>query len=387
MHAPRLGKIIHFHTGTHKTGSTALQAFFSANQASLATHGINYAFPLGADEHMGNGQTSFEAINGLTPNDPHIGAILDCYLGDRDMAICSSEDFTRWGEREWRAIIAACQSRGIHIIAITFVRDIGPYYSSLHGQLSRCGETQERFEAFCSRDQYYPVLHSLRYMLDLLGRESVLVIHYESAKNDLGSAILDVLGLPYASFNHTPVQRVVNRSLTEYEKRLLSDLNHATGSQYSYEFSNTLVRKWPHLAGASALSQNTTSELSARHEADIQWINGTFFCGLPILRICSDQDGRVAANEQVTEADISREAFTWAVGKLGAAADAAIRLVTSRVLSIDWENAAHPDIPVDFDPVAYLLQNIDVLKAGSPPYKHFILSGQKEGRQWTWRGR
>ena len=385
MHRPRSGKIIYFHTGTHKTGSTALQAFLSANRARLAIQGVSYAFPLGADECMGNGQKLFEAFNGAAPAEAHIAEMLDCYFADRDVAICSSEDFTRWGEMEWRRIIAVCQPRGIHIKTITFLRDVAPYYSSLHGQLAKCGEAQEPFEAFCSRDQYYPVLDSLRHMLGLFGRENVAVIHYESAKKDLGAAFIEVLDLPYKSFDPTPLRRLVNRSLTEYEKTLLLDLNRATGSQYSNEFSDTLIGRWPHLVGSSVFSPKITLELSARHGADLQWVNSTFFCSLPVLRIYPDDAKRVAVNEQVSEADISREAFTWAVGKLGAAAAAAIELVVSRIRSIDWENATHQDIPADFDPVAYLLQNIDVLKAGRPPYEHFIVAGQKEGRRWTWQ--
>jgi hypothetical protein len=52
---------------------------------------------------------------------------------------------------------------------------------------------------------------------------------------------------------------------------------------------------------------------------------------------------------------------------------------------VDWHNASSPEIPEDFDPIAYLLLNPDLISAGVRPYAHYLSAGKNESRRkWKW---
>jgi hypothetical protein len=75
----------------------------------------------------------------------------------------------------------------------------------------------------------------------------------------------------------------------------------------------------------------------------------------------------------------------WALARVAGAQHAATQLIIVRLRDIDWEYSSDPSIPCDFDPVAYLLHNVDILMSGVKPYKHYIVSGHLEsGRRWRW---
>ena len=65
--------------------------------------------------------------------------------------------------------------------------------------------------------------------------------------------------------------------------------------------------------------------------------------------------------------------------------DENLEYIAKRLLTIDWINAGNPLIPNNFDPIAYLLNNRDILTSDMPPYEHFIKLGQFENwRKWEW---
>jgi hypothetical protein len=52
---------------------------------------------------------------------------------------------------------------------------------------------------------------------------------------------------------------------------------------------------------------------------------------------------------------------------------------------IDWNLAVDPILPAEFDPIAYLAQNPDIVRNGMQPFRHFINYGHKElFRRWKW---
>ena len=53
-----------------------------------------------------------------------------------------------------------------------------------------------------------------------------------------------------------------------------------------------------------------------------------------------------------------------------------------RLRALDRENLSHPELPQDFDTVAYLLLNPDVLESDIPVVHHFLSHGKREGRSF-----
>lgn len=380
-------RVLYFHTGTHKTGSTALQAYLALNKSRLENFGVRYDFQTGSDETMGNGEPFYRQLYGKKLDDNSLEGLLDFYIGDNFAGLCSTEDLTRFGKSEWSQIRDACQRMGVSVKTITFIRNIAPYYSSLHKQLLKGGECFCSLAEFCAVDQYYPILDSLRNQIDIFGLESISVIHYESSINELDVAFMSTLGLASGSFDRAPLQQTHNRSLTHYEQAVLATVNQLTGRQYSYELSELLIRNRPYIKEAKTVESDILGELELRHAKDLEWINNTFFEGRNVLKV-EDKSSIKEVSSRINLEDtqsIDQDVAKWAVSKLQIAQDTSIDYVVTCLRAIDWENAGNPAIPADFDPIAYLLLNRDLLRAAVQPYKHFIVSGQHEhGRKWKW---
>ena len=55
--------------------------------------------------------------------------------------------------------------------------------------------------------------------------------------------------------------------------------------------------------------------------------------------------------------------------------------------NLDWSKAGDPRLPSDFDPVAYLILNHDVLQARYCPFQHYLDHGHRDGRKYRWPNR
>ena len=171
-------RFLHFHTGTWKTGSTALQAYLNCNRHRLSDAGIAYEFQPQADHAAGNGRHLWECLLGHHVSLAKLSGLLEDYLADRTTAVCSSEDFTGFGSREWQQLSDACARSRIHPRIITYVRDVIPYYQSLHRQLYKTGGHWCSFDEYSLTDCYRPVVSSLTCLLELIGRDAMTVVHY-----------------------------------------------------------------------------------------------------------------------------------------------------------------------------------------------------------------
>ena len=380
-------RTLYFHTGIHKTGSTALQAYLADNQELLEEIDISYKFPSGADKKMGNGMYLYDQLHQRNIPDGQLDELLDYYFAGRTVAICSSEDFTRFKIGEWQQVAEAAQRLQVQVKIVAFIRDVAPYYYSMNGQLIKGGESYASFSEFCKRDQYFPVIDSFSCMLDIFGREVMSVIHYDSVIDCIDSAFMNAIGFSSHYFNTAPIKRMLNRSLTEYEQEVLSRVNKTSGQQYSIELSDLLTSQRPYLNVIKHFSQDVIKILNNRHSADLDWLNLNFFDGTAVVKISENSLTNTLTNALSAEdrQAIDRDVAYWCISKIQSAQNQSIAYVADRLRSIDWKNAGNPHIPNDFDPIGYLLCNLDVIKSGMPPYEHFINFGQYEvGRRWKW---
>lgn len=384
-----ISRTLYFHTGTHKTGSTALQAYLATNKAILHEVGVSYEHPAGTYQTMGNGQHLYEKVYEHCINENQLVELLEFYFSGRQKAICSSEDFSRFKLKDWQKVKDVCQRLHVQVKFVTFVRDISSYYFSLHGQLIKSGVISVAFDEFCKHNQLSPVLDSLKCLLSLFGRESMFVIHYESAINILDKYFMSAIGLNPVHFDRSPLGNRINRSLIEYEQEIMSRITNATGQQYSYELSDLLMTQRPHLIPAKQINEKTIAKLSSRHAVDVEWLNQTFFDNHEVVKISKGAVGKFQQEELSPEdrQAIDRDLVNWCISKFQTVQQESIEYVAERLYAIDWVNASKSIVPEDFDPIAYLLLNADVLKSSLGPYEHFISSGQYEGRRWKWASR
>lgn len=383
-------RVLYFHTGTWKTGSTALQAHLKSNESRLNEAGISYEFHPGADPKEGNGRyLSRELFDRHVPH-ATLDAIFEEYFADRNLAICSSEDFTRFRREEWEQILEACRRLACQMQTITYVRDVGPYYGSLHAQLFKSGQHYCTFEEFCAQDCYQTVMQSLRCLDGVVGRESMTVIHYESAIDRIDAPFIAKFDIDPAGFDRSMLSERANRSFTNYEMEALRDLIKRTGGQFAPELAILLLARRPKLESYRPFDPDLLEQLEQRHHQDLLWINDRFFAQANVVKILENIQFNNPAGELSAETRraIDADIVDWCISKLESSQEAAASFVATRLAAIDWRNIGHPAIPLDFDPIAYLLLNLDVLKAGVAPCEHYISSGQHErGRRWTWESR
>ena len=383
-------RLLYFHTGTWKTGTTALQLHLNHNQARLAELGISYEFHPAADRKEGNGGFLNNEMQGRHVPSSKLAGILEDYFAGRSIAICSSEDFTGFGRAEWEQVFDACAQLGIQPRTITYVRDVAPYYRSMHAQLFKAGQYSAELRDFCRGNCYLAVVESLGLLHKLLGRDAMSVMHYESILQQVDIPFMAAIGVAPEQFDGRMLAKRPNRSFTNYEMQLLRRVIRLTGGQYAHDLSIYLIGRRPDLKPERGLEPELEQLLRERHQDDLAWINQLFFGGAQVVRLTADEPADAAAGElsaEVVQA-IDRDVAEWCLQKLQSAQAASANYVAERLHSIDWDNINNPALPADFDPIAYLLQNLDVMRAGAPPCEHFLKSGRQEkGRRWRWQSR
>ena len=75
--------------------------------------------------------------------------------------------------------------------------------------------------------------------------------------------------------------------------------------------------------------------------------------------------------------------LAWALEKLGAIQQETGETLLAAARAGNRSRELFPDVPADFDVLAYLLLNPDVLRAGIDPCRHFVEHGRGEGRRYT----
>lgn len=378
------------HTGVWKTGSTALQAHLNFNRARLAEIGVSYEFPDRADRGGGNGAYLCSRLLGHHIPTDELSEHLETLFAARKTAICSCETFTSFGEAEWEQLLDSAKPLGIQVRTITYVRDVAPYYQSLYAQGLREGRHCRGLAEFCLFNVYAPVVASLRTLAEHIGPAKMTVLHYESTKHAIDTPFMAALRIDAGLLSAEMLSKRINRSFSSYEVKVLTRLVQRTGQQFASELADLLLKRRPDLESDQLLDSDVLQRVQERHGGDIKWINDEFFAHADVLAISRGSNTELSprsANDQIEQA-IDRDIADWCLAKLESVQQASVDFVAQRVASIDWEKINNPALPQDFDPLAYLLLNSDVLKAGVAPCEHYISAGRHEkDRRWKWQSR
>jgi hypothetical protein len=135
-------------------------------------------------------------------------------------------------------------------------------------------------------------------------------------------------------------------------------------------------------------SASCTPSLLAHYSNEVDWVNNTFFNEQAVVSVLPIEPEKSLNKKSIIQpahhSDVEKQVLDWALEKLKTIKDE-----TEQRLLNALNNAAqndsekfHPDIPADFDSLAYLLLNPDVLHAGVDPVQHFINHGKLEGRAY-----
>jgi hypothetical protein len=373
-------------TGTHKTGSTALHRYLAANRQALAGLGVRYEISGFQQGFFGNGQSLFDLLYLQQVNSAEVDQKLGEYFAHSERAICLSEDFTRFEPREWELLAAAFLRLGINPRFLTFVRDVSSYYSSLHSERAKAGLTSQSLEEYCTYDNYSHVVRSLKNIAKIFGTAAMSVCHYDSIASAIERPLLELLGLKSTQLDRSVLALRSNRSLIDHELDLMLRLNAATGGQYAAELTQLFTERRPDIRRRPQFAPAVVATLEARHAKDVEWVNRTFFGGENSLQIFAEN--LVPECESTTDlqlrVQIDGDFVAWCLKRIRSNHQQGVEFVSSRLKSIDWVNSNHASIPKNFDPVAYLILNQDLLNSQVKPFEHFILHGQYEPRRMSW---
>jgi hypothetical protein len=380
-------RVLVMHAGGGKAGSSALQSALNQAAAKLAKVGINYAEAPAAssayDIRSGNGISLYEKI--AKPEwESRTGELIEGFLGDQAIGICSSEYLASMAAGYWQQLIEAAAQRRIDIKVVYFVRSpVGYVAASYNQDVKRGGECRSLEEAAQTAGwQHFDDLQKLDKLFD---DDHLRVLNYDLARKGIIDAFVSAWPelLPAASPLGKLKSVTVNRSLSSAELDVMRLVNSRIGEDLGPEISDRLILDAPELRTRLSVASSTAEILSGKFREATDWINARFFptASSPLRVSAGVAVGEVEDQDQPERA--LGIVLDWALSRVGSER-ADLSFVRRRMLDIDWHNANDPVIPNDFDPIAYLFNNDDILRSDNPPYQHYISNGHAERRPYRW---
>ena len=401
-------KTLYIHAGGGKTGTSGVQIFLSLIASQLKSHDYFYDHSLDttatSTSSCGNGLPLFHLLKKNNFTEAKLDDLLLRYFGPCSNAICSSEYLSSCTPMHWERLNESSRRLNISVNVIFYVRDLVPFMLSAYDQFIKNHHEHRSFDEWARHSRYARIwrhAEGLRSIAAILPRSSIRVIHYKERSTDSIQSFLDLLGLgDIAPVNRKAFPSRLNRSLTPKERKILIALKSASTGVVgkplrTKELADLFMHSHPNPeAEQETCNSALASMLAARFENDVNWINDTFFGGSEVVSVSksSGQQNSRETSATTTATDGSTEsiALEWATEELVTAQSRAQHELLNRLdrivkhYSQQWRPLLpHPQRPSDFDVLAYVLLNRDVLLADIDPVMHFIAHGMSEGRSYS----
>lgn len=382
------------HAGGSKTGSSALQNFFEINVSRLESFGfayensrhIEHEYEIGS----GNGLLLYEQLSSMTITDNEIDRLVSSYFGQCNNAICTSEFFAELDAHGWKKLFESSTRLGVKLKVIFYVRNVISFFLSGYDQIIKRHGEYELFDEWVEKATWQHG-KALQIMASVLPRSSIQVLHFDSERANLIKGFFNIIDVDASCEINAPDQkRQVNRGLTNEEREVLITVNKTLGAGYSKEVSELLIYADPNARGEPVSYHKTTADsLLDRYNTEVNWVNNTFFNGQTVVSVLPIKPVKAALDlkpktEPEQKGNVEKQVLNWALEKLKTIKDETEQAITEAVRAANQKNSGKfpPDIPADFDVLAYLLLNRDVLHAGVDPIQHFTNYGRNEGRAY-----
>jgi hypothetical protein len=389
-----IDRTLFIHAGGSKTGSSALQSFLEINVTRLESHGFAYEHRLNIKSEnqitSGNGEYLYNALKVEHITDVTIDSLVLSYFGKSNNAICSSEYFQLLPAQSWRKLQESSIRLGVTLNVIFYVRNVIPFLQSSYGEaIKRFGEYRLFGQWIVESDWGH--YSSLKVIADEVPFLNIQVRHFDRVRKNLIHVFLSALGIdPLCDFWQEVQIQQVNRSLTNLERDILIKVNSFLGNAYTNELSDLFVYASPLVRGELVSYDKKTEQLLLnRFSSEVDWINNAFFNGqaaVTVLPMGSEikQEQNLMVNQTQNNAT-EKQVLNWALEKLKTIQSETECRILDALNNAVSQNASKnypPEIPADFDVLAYLLLNRDVLHAGMDPMQHYINHGKTEGRKY-----
>lgn len=390
-------KVLFLHAGGTKTGTSALQNFLEMERNQLLRFGLSYENSCGIKSVQeitsGNGDPLYAVLANPESTDDDLARMILSYFNGRRRAICSCEGLEELNEKSWAKLARISGNLGVHLELIFYVRDVIPFFWSGYDQaIKRHGEHRPFAQWAAQANWNHGV--ALRKIAAQIPFHNIHVMHYDERTRAIFESFLSVLGID-ATFNVEPLHKNtrVNRSLTKQEREALKLANSVLGTAYSRELSDLLIYSNPNAKSDPVfIGKRGHKLLFDRFRSDVSWVNETFFNGRDVVSVASVESIRGSERRHAkmwnpTERNVADKlSYIWAINQLGTIKADMERLTMEQLNAVArrYSRHTHPDLPADFDVLAYLARNPDVLFSGVDPVQHYLLHGRSEGRLYKY---
>jgi hypothetical protein len=142
------GKHLIFHVGTHKTGTTSVQAMMGAHRDFFETQGV--LFPHAGHVRNGGHHNIAWELNGDAGYNPELGSLADLAAELKatplNSVLLSSEDFEFWYLRPdlLERIKNVAEEAGFSVEVLLVLRPVTEYVESLYKELLKHGLSESR---------------------------------------------------------------------------------------------------------------------------------------------------------------------------------------------------------------------------------------------------
>lgn len=272
---------IYLHIGVTKTGTTALQSFFSKSSDFLLDHGILYpnpdGDPINDQPWVGNAYTFAESLYSETYDKTEITKCVDSLarLAENEAKdiLLSCEAFSSIKSLETVHFICDTISQHFEIVLLAYLRDPLSWAYSIWKQFVKGNCETRDFHSFM---QAYPEQwpHCSAW---LSYAETLHVFSYDKHKKDIRTPILQALGIDAAIRNESPTLAGLttdNRSLSDSELAFFREFNTidrlANAPNLRWDIFLAFLKRQPGPVQCTPPDPQYAAEAEAKHEALFQ---------------------------------------------------------------------------------------------------------------------
>jgi len=405
-------KTLYIHAGGPKTGTSSIQSFLASNALELQRHNYIYKHSLDMPTldlpNCGNGLPLLDLLADENATQRNLDEILLGYFGLYENAICSSEYFVAIKPTGWKRIRESGRRLNITVNIIFFVRDLVPFFLSAYDQAIKNHQEHMSLAKWIVHSDFsktWQHADALRTIEAIFPKSRIQVIHYKEGNQGAIESFLSSVGIG----DMTKDDRIrsfpkTNRSLTSKERKILIEINRAcsghigkplNSKELADLFLQSQAKPEPEM---KASDSSSLSMLGARFEDDVNWINSTFFgCSevVSVFGVYDQQSSRkTSKSTSATDDGTTCIALSWIIDQLASIHVRSQHELVNRLSAIQANYAQiwHPrrplpEIPKDFDVIAYVLLNRDILFTDMDPVMHFIAHGMAEGRPYSFNSK
>lgn len=289
---------LYLHIGCQKTGSSALQVWFSQIAEVLKTKGVFYPQKdVTTNPYQitsGNAEDAFCEIKAGRGRD-YFRNVFDEHPDTN--ILLSSEIFCELSLDDCAELNEFFTEENINVVIIAYVRNLYDFVFSLHSQVVKRHGCSLSFREFVfdpeNQDLLIRNLNDVERFASHFG--NIHVIHYDEVKSSLDLAFLDAIGVDPKGIPRMSKKKV-NRSLSIFELELLrrsNDLYSRTfrrdASEFSKEISDALIYADPESETEFYYDEEVGAYLEEKYGARLTKFNQRFFSQGRGLRIIDEQ--------------------------------------------------------------------------------------------------